>query len=182
MANMGLLSRDNPVFAAYAFYSALLAFKMLAVVLLTARQRFKKSIFASPEDAKMHPKAKVKHDDPDIERVRRAHLNDLENIPMFWIVGLLYVLTEPSAFLAINLFRAYFVARSLHTFVYAVIVLPQPSRALAFFAGLGVTIYMAVQDYRNQFLVIYYLAFAAASTSHGTISKVTANGIEFSKR
>ncbi|XP_071449710.1 microsomal glutathione S-transferase 1-like [Hetaerina americana] len=142
---MELLTRENPVFAAYALYSTLLAFKMFVVTFLTAKQRFKKQIFASPEDAKMNNKAKVKHDDPDIERVRRAHLNDLENIPIFWIVGLLYVLTQPQAIIAVNLFRVFFVARAMHTFVYAVVVMPQPARALSWFAGVGVTIYMALQ-------------------------------------
>ncbi|XP_046400744.1 microsomal glutathione S-transferase 1-like [Ischnura elegans] len=139
---MELLTRDNPVFAAYALYSALLAIKMFAVVILTAKQRIKKQIFANPEDAKLHNKAKVKFDDPDIERIRRAHLNDLENIPMFWVVGLLYVLTNPQATVAINLFRLFFVARAIHTFVYAVVVFPQPARGLSFFVGVGVTAYM----------------------------------------
>lgn len=39
-----LLSFDNPVFSAYAFYSALLVLKMLAMSLLTAKQRFAKKV------------------------------------------------------------------------------------------------------------------------------------------
>ena len=75
----------------------------------------------------------------------RAHLNDLENILPFFVCGLLYVMTGPSAFLAINLFRAFAVARIVHTLVYAVVVVPQPSRALAFFVGQAVTMYMGIQ-------------------------------------
>ncbi|KAK3919844.1 Microsomal glutathione S-transferase 1 [Frankliniella fusca] len=73
----------------------------------------------------------------------RAHLNDLENIPAFWVVGLLYCLTNPAPSLAINLFRGFTAARFLHTFVYAVVPLPQPSRGLAFGAGFAITMYMA---------------------------------------
>ncbi|KAH8403568.1 hypothetical protein KR009_008575 [Drosophila setifemur] len=93
----------------------------------------------------MSPKLKVKFDDPNVERVRRAHRNDLENILPFFAIGFLYVLTNPSAGLAITLFRAVGIARIVHTIVYAVVVLPQPSRALSFFVALGATIYMALQ-------------------------------------
>jgi uncharacterized paraquat-inducible protein A len=39
-----LLSRNNPVFSAYVFYSTILILKMLAMSALTARQRFKKKV------------------------------------------------------------------------------------------------------------------------------------------
>jgi glutathione S-transferase len=75
----------------------------------------------------------------------RGHLNDLENILPFLSVALLYVLIEPSQFLAVNLFRAFTVARILHTFVYTIVVLPQPSRALLWGTGYAITVYMALQ-------------------------------------
>lgn len=93
----------------------------------------------------MSPKLKVKFDDPNVERVRRAHRNDLENILPFFAIGLLYTLTNPSAFLAINLFRAVGISRIVHTLVYAVVVVPQPARALSFFVALIATAYMAFQ-------------------------------------
>ena len=82
-----------------------------------------------------------------MERVRRAHLNDLENVVPFLITGLLYVLTNPAAGLAIMLIRIAAIARIVHTIVYAVVVIPQPARALAFFACYGITIYMAIQSF-----------------------------------
>lgn len=100
-------------------------------------------VFANPEDRK-DKNSKVLIGDPDVERPRRAHLNDLENIPAFWVAGLLYCLTNPEPALAINLFRAFTAARVLHTIVYAVVPIPQPARALSFFVGYGVTVYMAV--------------------------------------
>ncbi|KAH8344514.1 hypothetical protein KR084_002277, partial [Drosophila pseudotakahashii] len=150
-----LLSLSNPVFKSFTFWVGVLVIKMLLMSLLTAIQRFKTKVrdrergeregtFANPEDL-MSPKLKVKFDDPNVERVRRAHRNDLENILPFFAIGLLYVLTNPAAFLAINLFRAVGIARIVHTLVYAVVVVPQPSRALAFFVALGATVYMALQ-------------------------------------
>jgi glutathione S-transferase len=81
----------------------------------------------------------------DVERVRRAHRNDLENILPFFVVGFLYVLTNPGQFLAINLFRVVAISRIIHSIVYAVIPLPQPARGLSFGAALAATVYMAVQ-------------------------------------
>ncbi|XP_030566067.1 microsomal glutathione S-transferase 1 isoform X2 [Drosophila novamexicana] len=142
--SLELLTLTNPVFKSYTFWTGVLVIKMLAMALLTAIQRFKTKTFANQEDL-MSPKLKVKFDDPNVERVRRAHRNDLENILPFFIIGLLYTLTNPNAFLAINLFRAVGIARIAHTLVYAVVVVPQPARALAFFVALLATAYMALQ-------------------------------------
>ena len=103
-------------------------------------------IFISPEDTAGLKNAKVKYDDPDVERVRRAHLNDLENIPAFIFAAWLFVLTNPPAWLALNLFRAFTFARIVHTLVYAVVVIPQPARALSWGVGYGVTGYMLVHS------------------------------------
>lgn len=95
----------------------------------------------------------MKLDDPHVERVRRAHLNDLENVIPFLLAGLFYILTNPAAGLAIMLIRIAAVARIVHTIVYAVVVIPQPARALAFFVAYGISIYMAVQS----LLYFFYL-------------------------
>ncbi|XP_060873375.1 microsomal glutathione S-transferase 1-like [Metopolophium dirhodum] len=136
---------DEVLFRTYVFYTAILVLKVLAMAPLTAKQRFAKMVFANPEDAKMNSKSKVKYDDADIERVRRAHLNDLENIPLFIIVCFGYLLTSPNAFIATNLIRLFVASRIIHTIVYAVVVLPQPARGLSWFAGFATTVYMAVQ-------------------------------------
>ncbi|KAL1129004.1 hypothetical protein AAG570_013536 [Ranatra chinensis] len=149
-----MLTTDNPVFAAYLFYCSVLVVKVLSMAALTARQRFGKQVFANPEDSSLTPKGKVKYDDPDVERVRRAHLNDLENIPFFILSAFAYTMTNPTPWLAVNLFRAFTIARIVHTFVYAVFVVPQPARAIAFFVGIGVTMYMSLVS-------IAYFSFAA---------------------
>ena len=121
-------------------------------------------IYANEEDAKVR-NGKIVFNDSDVERVRRyfssgcfiklnfnigyiifrAHLNDLENIPPFLFISFLYILTSPEYGSAKMLFWGFTGARIVHTFVYAIKPLPQPSRALAFMAGLGITSYMAVK-------------------------------------
>ncbi|XP_044728190.1 microsomal glutathione S-transferase 1-like isoform X1 [Chrysoperla carnea] len=168
----GLVNPENPIFRAWLFYNAILVLKMLAMSVLTAKQRMTKKashvdlkilmvyyytyfvyyflkVFANPEDAKGFKQAKVRFDDEDVERVRRAHLNDLENILVYFLASYLYIFTNPSAFVAVNLFRVYTLARIVHTLVYAVIPLPQPARGFSWGVGYGITIYMGVISLLN---------------------------------
>ncbi|KAK8753102.1 hypothetical protein OTU49_002511 [Cherax quadricarinatus] len=108
---------DNPVFTSYVFWSAVLAAKMLIMGPITGYFRVTRKAFANPEDAASMGVKGTKINE-NVERVRRAHQNDLENIPVFWMSGLLYVLTQPSLFTASVLFRIYTIARILHTVLY----------------------------------------------------------------
>ncbi|CAH1273125.1 MGST1 [Branchiostoma lanceolatum] len=144
MASAGL-SFGNPLFAAYAAYASLVILKMFFVTGATAYFRYSRGVFANPEDVKRRLKkgAVPRLDHPEVERVRRLHLNDLENIPAFLAVGLLYVLTGPSPGVALWHFRVFTAARCLHTVSYLAAV--QPWRALGFIAGIVTTTSMAVQ-------------------------------------
>ncbi|XP_055597936.1 microsomal glutathione S-transferase 1-like [Uranotaenia lowii] len=144
MANL-FDSIDPEVFKSYIFWSAVLVIKMMLMSVLTGSQRHKKHAFANPEDAKTVKGGKLNTNDPDVERVRRAHLNDLENITPFLAIGFLYLLTGPSATVAINLFRLVGISRIVHTLVYAVFVIPQPARGIAWMLAYGSTLYMAVK-------------------------------------
>jgi glutathione S-transferase len=135
-----MLNVEKELFEAYAFYTAITVLKMVIMSFLTARQRFKTMTFISSEDAKQ-PGTKCGTNE-DIERVRRAHQNDIENILPFLILGFLYMFTNPAYSTALLCYRIFVGARIFHTIVYLLIV-PQPSRALAFFAGIFVNIYMA---------------------------------------
>lgn len=137
------LRGSNPVLQGYAFYSCILILKMMGMALLTALHRFRKKAFISPEDAAAF-KGEVKNEDPDVERVRRAHLNDLENIPIFLITGIIFVLTDPDVVVALMLFRLFTLARLIHTFVYAVFVVRQPTRAIAFGVGQLINFIMVI--------------------------------------
>jgi len=98
-------------------------------------------VFANPEDTKGR-KAVVKYDDNDVERVRRAHMNDIENILPFFILGFLYCFIHPDPDSANLLFKVFAIARIVHTLVYAVVVVPQPSRAIAWAVSFFINIFM----------------------------------------
>ncbi|XP_055710915.1 microsomal glutathione S-transferase 1-like [Phlebotomus papatasi] len=145
MANiLDLLSLDNPVFRHMALWSGVLLVKMLLMSGFTAFFRIKNKAFSSPEDLIFGGK-KPKYDDPSVERVRRAHRNDLENVIPLIFASFFYTLTNPTPFLAINLFRVAALSRIAHTAVYAFGPVPQPTRALAFGVPFVITLYMSVQ-------------------------------------
>jgi uncharacterized MAPEG superfamily protein len=80
--------------------------------------------WASPEDLRpgminKDPNASQLDANDYVERSRRMHRNDLENIPAFWISGLLFVFAEPSLILAQILLYGFVVARLLHSIAYA---------------------------------------------------------------
>jgi len=144
MAMGQLFNLSNPVFVNYAFYGSVVALKLLAMGPLTSVKRMALGVFANPEDAKGFGAKKTILDNESVERVRRNHLNDLENIPVFLLLGLLYVATQPSPTTALWHFRVFVASRFIHTLVYQLAV-PQPSRALAFAVGLFTCISMGVQ-------------------------------------
>jgi len=141
MAGFGALIADSPLFKVYLYWGAILIVKMLAMAFFTARRRMRSNAYANPEDAVSHPGAKVVLDDPDVERVRRAHRNDLENVVPFLLLCPLYLATGPGVTLATNLIRMFAVARIAHTALYLneVPVL----RGVAWVVGLAVTLFMA---------------------------------------
>jgi len=136
-----LFSLSNPVFASYAFYATVVLLKLLAMGPLTATKRIANKAFANAEDAR--GRGVVKTSD-EVERVRRNHLNDLENIPAFLFLGLLYVATQPNLTTALWHFRVFVLSRVLHTIVYQLAV-PQPARAIAFGVGFFTCVSLAVQ-------------------------------------
>ncbi|CAD0195462.1 unnamed protein product [Chrysodeixis includens] len=143
------ISLADPAVQSYIVYSAVLAMKMFAITFLTTKVRVSKKVFANAEDAKAN-NGTVKFDDPDVERVRRAHLNDLENIPAFWVLGALYLTTGPSAFLATTLFRLFAAGRIIHTIFYAVTSIPRV-RGFGFASSFLVNVYMGLQ------VILFYL-------------------------
>ncbi|XP_016920092.1 microsomal glutathione S-transferase 1 [Apis cerana] len=134
---------ETEIFKIFVFWGTILALKLIVMVPLTAYYRFKNKVFSNPEDAVTLKGAKVATNDSEIERVRRAHLNDLENILIWYIVTFVWLTTNPSIWLASLLIRTFVIARILHTLVYVVFA-KQPHRAITFFVGYATTLYQAV--------------------------------------
>lgn len=139
-----LLDTSNPVFRSYIVWSSILVIKMLLMSTLTSIHRFLSQTFANAEDLVLSRTQEVKFGNETVERARRAHRNDMENILPYLTIALFYVLTDPPLTLATILFIAATVARILHSLVYTLVVVPQPARALCFFTQWGITIFMAI--------------------------------------
>ncbi|XP_068105904.1 prostaglandin E synthase [Hyperolius riggenbachi] len=122
---------ENEVFLSYVFYSTLLILKMYILAIITGQIRLRKKAFANPEDALRHGGIQFYREDPDVERYRRAHRNDMENIYPFLFLGAIYSLLNPSLSIARIHFLVFFLCRLLHTVAY-VLSLRAPTRSVAY--------------------------------------------------
>jgi glutathione S-transferase len=83
---------------------------------------------------------KVSYTDPDVERVRRSHLNDLENVVPWFMITHIWLTTGPSLWIAKILIPTFVFARIAHTYAYALFP-QQPMRVIVFFIGYGIMLY-----------------------------------------
>jgi glutathione S-transferase len=147
---MEMLSMHNPLFATYAIAAALMIIKALGMSWLTVfRMMSERGGFRSPEDLRKTPlnpnpsPAQLERNER-VERIRRIHLNDLENLPFFLAAGFLYVLTEPSLLLARMLLYGYVISRLLHFAAYAT-ARNHETRATLWTIGSVILVFMAIQ-------------------------------------
>ncbi|KAI7791772.1 microsomal glutathione S-transferase 1-like [Triplophysa rosa] len=138
---------NSDVFLAFSTYATIVVLKMIFMSFLTAYYRITEKAFSNWEDtgtASKDPEERKKmlQTNPNVERVRRCHQNDLENIVPFVVIGLLYALTNPDLSTALWHFRVFVGSRFIHTVSY-VMAIPQPSRALSWMVGLLTTFSMA---------------------------------------
>lgn len=118
------LSLNNPLFATYVIAAALMILKAVSMSWLTVQRMMQANGgFRSPEDLRKTPL----NPNPDpaqlapnesVDRIRRIHLNDLENLPFFLVAGFLFVATAPPLALAQWLLYGYVVSRFLHFIAY----------------------------------------------------------------
>ncbi|KAM3873822.1 prostaglandin E synthase [Diretmus argenteus] len=134
----------SDVFSCFVFYAVLLVLKMYILAIITGQVRLRKKAFANPEDALRHGGVQFHREDPDVERCRRAHLNDLENILPFLFLGAVYSLTGPSLAVARLHFVVFSAARVLHSVAY-LFALQAPTRSLAYIVGQMPCFSMALQ-------------------------------------
>jgi glutathione S-transferase len=149
---MSMLTLDlhDPVFATYVIAATLMLLKASAMSWWTVvRMMGVNGGFRSPEDLKKTPFNPAPHagqlaPDDRVDRIRRIHLNDLENLPFFLVAGFLFLLTAPSLGLAQWLFYGYVASRLLHTLAYATRQLHEV-RATFWSAGSFILVYMIVR-------------------------------------
>lgn len=137
-------SGTHPAFTPLVLFSVLLVLKMGAVAFATANARRKAKVVVNPEDTKVNPGSRAASEEgPDVLRAKRVHQNDVENIPGFLVLALLFTLAGASATAGWAYFGAYFAARALHTYFYLNAM--QPWRTVAFFVGQLVQLGIIVQ-------------------------------------
>lgn len=147
---MDTLSLQDPLLATYAIAASLMILKTVGMAWLTVyRMMSEKGGYRSPEDLRrtpLNPSPDPQQLAPNerVERVRRIHQNDLENIPFFLVAGFLYVLTGPPLLLAQLLLYGYVVSRLLHFAAYLA-ARTHDTRATLWTIGSLIVIFMAVR-------------------------------------
>lgn len=118
MAVWNGLDYSNDAFRVYITWGGFLLIKILLMAFLTIIHRIRTGAVENEEDQKMRSSHEIKKDE-SVERVRRAHLNDLENCIPFLIAALFYLMSEPDPEVASWLIRIAVLSRFCHTIVYA---------------------------------------------------------------
>ena len=122
---MTALSMENPVFVSYVIAAALMILKLMGQGWMTVFRMVKsdagllnqEDLLAGP--ANRNPRPQQLEANEYVERSRRMHRNDLENIPAFLAAGLIFVVAGPSPTLANILMTVFVAARLAHTVAYA---------------------------------------------------------------
>jgi glutathione S-transferase len=142
------LNLHAPLFATYVVAASLMILKATSMSWLTvARMLQVNGGFRSPEDLKKtpfnpNPNPNQLETNDAVDRIRRIHLNDLENIPFFLAAGFLYILTAPSLLVARVLLYGYVVTRLLH-FVAYLTGRTHDTRAMLWTPGSLILLFMA---------------------------------------
>lgn len=153
---MDYLSTENPIFVTYAIAASLMVLKIMGQGWMTVYRMLRSdSGLASPEDLQVgiinkNPRPDQLDVNDYVDRSRRMHRNDLENIPAFLAVGLLFVTINPSLLMAQILMYGFVVARLLHAVAY---LTKQTHEVRATFYTFGSVIVM--------FMAVYVLASVA---------------------
>jgi uncharacterized MAPEG superfamily protein len=145
---MDALSFTNPVFTSYAICAALAVLKIMGQGWVSVYRLLKVGGgYASPED--LRPGLINRRPDPSqldindyVDRSRRMHRNDLENLPAFIAIGLLFVLVAPPLWLAQVLFYGFVLARAAHAWAYGT-AQSHEVRSTFYTVGSLIVIYMA---------------------------------------
>lgn len=147
---MNAFTIENPVFVTWIIATALTVLKVMGQGWMTVYRMMKVGGgYAAPED--LRPGLINRAPDPRqlevndyVDRSRRMHRNDLENIPAFWAAGLAFVAVAPPLWLAQVLMYGFVAARACHALAYAT---AQSHEMRATFYSVGSLIVMAMAGY-----------------------------------
>ncbi|MGA6970784.1 MAG: MAPEG family protein [Candidatus Binatus sp.] len=130
----------------YQFYSlitVLLFFKMSANSVVQGVARTGAKAFPNPEDALFFgAPAPVANELPTVQRAAACWRNDLENIPIFLFLALIYVTLGCWPQGAFIYFTIFVIARILHSVAYMRGM--QPARTIAYTIGAAICLILSV--------------------------------------
>lgn len=143
------LTMENPVFVTYMIAASIMILKIMGQGWMTVFRMLKSNEgLLNPEDIQFgatnrnpHPEQLELND--YVDRSRRMHRNDLENIPAFLVCGLLFVVTGPGILLTSILMYGFVATRLIHAVVYGT-KQSHEVRATFYTIGSVVVIVMAV--------------------------------------
>ena len=121
---MMLFTMENPVFVTYVIAAAVMVLKIMGQGWMTVYRMLKSdSGLVSPEDLQVglinkDPRSEQLEVNDYVDRSRRMHRNDLENIPAFLACGLIFVAVGPPLLLAKILMYGFVIARLAHSVAY----------------------------------------------------------------
>ncbi|MGH7924059.1 MAG: MAPEG family protein [Candidatus Binatus sp.] len=128
----------------YALVTVILFFKMFAISVVQGVGRVSTKTFVTPEDAAFFAHTAPAQDEaPIVKRAANVWRNDLENIPIFLFLGLIYVTLGCWPQGAFIYFTIFVVARILHTITFLLGL--QPWRTIFFTIGVAICFILAVQ-------------------------------------
>lgn len=137
----------QPVFQAYAISVAILVLTLYGLGFFTAKTRAERKVVVNPEDVSVNAGSSVAESDhPDVLRVKRAHINLIENAVPFFAIGFLYTLSSPGLNVARGIFGTFVLVRVLHAIFY--LSAKQPFRTGSFAVGALINVFMVVQVLR----------------------------------
>ena len=124
----------NDLLPVYAVCVVVLCLKMFAISCYQGYFRIRGRAFTNREDAAFFNRSAQCEELPQVARAAKAWANDLENIPLFFVLGGLCVALHSDSAAILWLFGVFTLARVLHTVAY--LMGWQPWRTLAY--GVGV--------------------------------------------
>ena len=131
-----------PLLRMYALTTIVLALKMSAIAFVQGRARTSAGLFLNPEDAKTFGGKTVPEEPEIVQRAARAWRNDLENIPIFLILGWIYVIAGLPVTPFVIYCIVFMAARIIHTVCYINSI--QPWRTAAFTVGALITLVLII--------------------------------------
>jgi len=118
----------------YALCITALFIKMFAISCYQGYFRIKNKAFKNKEDAQYLNMNAHPEELPQVVRASQAWANDLENIPVFWVLGGICIALNLNTTLIAWTFSVFTIARIAHTITYLVGI--QPWRTISYITGI----------------------------------------------